>query len=146
MEFSNLKPLPFNTSEIESEGKLYELHNDADFYEARYLLEADEVYLIWKYPSEWFLNEPKSKFREDYFEIHNINPGKTTFIALCFKDVTSYTLTCEEDDLTCENKFCLLDIENDFVDGRKGLLFNFLSGMTIRIEAKEVFFKYDFKI
>lgn len=145
MEFLNLKPLPSSLCEIESDGKTYELHNDAELYEVKYLIETQETYLIWKYPSLWFRNQPRSNFREDYFATHNITPDNTCFIALHFKDVSTFSITGKDSESFTNDDTSLSEIVADYKEGKEGLRFDFHSGMEIRVEAKEVSFLYDFK-
>lgn len=144
MNFENLKPLPHCLCEIDSEGKIYELHDDSDFHGIIYTITNNEIFLIWKYPSLWF--QSQAIRGNDYIDKHNINLKKPCFISLCFKNVNYLSISGFDDDFIIENHNCLFEISENFVEGEKGLLFSFGSGMEIAIQSDSVSFIYDYKI
>ena len=63
------------------------MHNMADFLESKYNIELQTVELVWKYPSNWFL-ENKNEYKDNiqYLKENDII-DKVRLIALIFKRV-----------------------------------------------------------
>ena len=122
------------------------MHNMADFLESKYNIELQTVELVWKYPSNWFL-ENKNEYKDNiqYLKENDII-DKVRLIALIFKRVKRYEVKPRDPEIPFSEDNCLSQIltYNDEFK-QDALLFEFQSGLKIIIEADEVIFDRDYK-
>ncbi len=144
IKYTNLKPLvERNTSmDIESNEHYYDLHNNADFQSVIYNVEEKTTILIWRYPGEWFLSD-ESPFKKDKtFLASNDIEDLVRMIAFRFKNVTRYEVIPRDPEMPYTEDNCLSQIltfdDDDF--NENVLVFEFQSGLRIKIEAEEMIF------
>lgn len=140
---ANYKNVKIESSTIlESEGKYYNLHNDADFNGIKYYVSINEVHLIWKYPGQWVIDNPDT-YSGDYLISNNITFEKKSFIALIFIGVDKLTMFSAENNIF-ENDLSLFEIE--IIENLNTLIFRFGSGREISIKSEKVLFQHDYKL
>jgi len=148
MNYQNLNPFTGGDIEIKSLGHCYDLHNNADFYEIRNDVRNREVILIWKYPGEWYLKEGQKHWKENekYLEKNDL-VEKTRFIALIFSGVSCFEIRPRDSEIPFSEDNCLAGMYNfDMKSEKEALVFEFMSGMEIIIDAENLYFDRDFKM
>jgi len=131
MKYINMDPFLNNVLELSSKNKVWDLRNDLDFIEIRYIVIEKVVFLVWKYPSEWLKNENKMK-------------ENSRLIELKFEVVTFFEINSnEKNEINFENNY-LDDIwtfherkDGTFIDDNY-LTFVFHSDLRLIIQAQSV--------
>jgi hypothetical protein len=149
MKYINLNPFPkaSTTDEIYTENHYYDLHTMADFVMTTYNTENRTALLVWRYPGSWGISEDNTlKDRIDYRKKNDIEDGQR-YIALIFNNIIKYSMQSRDPDMPFSEDNCLsqiltYDMEDNFNEDI--LVFEFHSGLTIKIEAEEVIFDRDY--
>jgi len=143
MIYENLKPFLNNVLEINSNNKIWELHNDSDFIEFNYNVLRKSLELIWKYPSDWFRKSSNFRNNTEYLENYSIE-DKDYRISLTFKSVFYLKINNEEPNQLQTGDTCLTDIRNYYeTDNGKfvengSVQFVFQNGLYIIVNADSV--------
>ena len=145
MRYENLEPLLNNVLEIQSNNKIWELHNDSDFEEFQYNVIEKTAKLTWKYPSKWFKIESPFNSNEEYIEEHSIQSNDYK-ISLMFISVSIFEVKPRDANLPFTEDTCLTDIRLFYEDDKGNLYkdgsitFIFESGLQIRIKCESIKF------
>jgi hypothetical protein len=141
MKYLNLKEFEFeiDTTEIISNNKTYELHNNADFIGYSHNIKKKEVELFWKYPSTWFIKEDPFKGDKDYLIKNNIKK-KIRKISLKFNNVTFLKVSPRDPAYPDTEDSYLASIYIVDATNRERIGFAFQSEMSIEIEAESLIF------
>lgn len=145
MEYLNLKTIEHLESTIISEGKHYYLHSDGDFIGFFYDVILKDMYLIWRYPSDYFINDNFDKKSKKYLELYDIPFDKRQrLISLEFSNIKSFYYNKVSGEVNPDSDFLSFDFYDDVGDEVPFRL-EFMSETYINIDAESVYFNRDFK-
>lgn len=144
MKYFNMEKFPKNELidlSIVSNDKVYDLHNDADFLGLRYNVSEKKILLIWRYPSNWFMENGINIYEHDYIEKHNILKVERE-IKLIFDLVSYLQIIPRDSEIPFSEDNCLANIiiENGDKFNDEKFIFEFQSGLEIGIKAKSITF------
>lgn len=130
-----------NDLTIVSNNKKYDLHSDAEFIEIDYNIIEKKIFLVWRYPSNWFLKFGINIHTEIYRDNHKIL-NEVREIKLIFDLVSYLQIIPRDSEIPYTEDKCLSDIivkDGDDFKGEK-IIFEFQSGMKIIIKAESITF------
>jgi hypothetical protein len=150
IKYINLEPFPEAnfTSDINTKDHNYDLHTLADFVLTTYNVEKRKASIVWKYPGRWGIsNDNPFKDNTEYKKNNDIESVQR-YIALNFNNVIKYAVKPRDPEMPFSEDDCLsqiltYDSEDNY--NEDVLVFEFQSGLEIKIEAEEISFDRDFK-
>jgi len=147
MNFTNLKPFEQLSVFVESNGYLYDLHNNADFINIIYDIKSRKLTLVWQYPGDWLLNRSALIDEELFVKKNDLQDKRLRKIALIFETVSLLEVKPRDPEIPFSEDGCLgsinVDTENNEINE---LMFEFIGGMEIRIQAGPISFNSDYSI
>ena len=141
MKYINMEEFPKDiyTNSIHSKGIEYELSDVADFYSFEYDVNLRKVFLRWRFPGMWLL-ENLETYKKDYLKKYKIKKNKQRILTLVLHEVIYCEVKPRDKDMPFTEDDSLASIDFDHSIKSERLVFEFRSGTEISIEAAKIEF------